>query len=180
MSLFRERFLWCVIITYFYTTTKSGKTIHHLAFGTSTAYTALETDKSNGRSSSLQYNNSKYANLWKPHLLTALPHTGNWQDWQVKFKRVTLKASGTYLASAEKALVIGRCINERGKTLLKSLPEDLTTNTKGDDPQVYWQMSVSSTQGGRRGIFLTLEQTYGVQHAWGTCFDTAESWCFYN
>ena len=46
----------------FYTTTKR-KTTHHLAFGTSTTYTAMETDKSNGRSSSLQYNISKYANL---------------------------------------------------------------------------------------------------------------------
>ena len=37
--------------------------------------------------------------------------------------------------------------------------EDPTANPKGGDPQVYWQMSISSTQGGRVGIFFTIEQS---------------------
>jgi len=82
----------------------------------------------------------------KPHLSSALPRTGVGQEyWQVKFERVTLKASlispalgkpapdwTRLLAGAQ--MKVGRKLP---KAWGKSLPEDLTANPKENDPQVY-------------------------------------------
>ena len=64
---------------------------------------------------------------------------------------------GAELASTGSDKTIGRCTNERGKTLPKAwgklLPEDLTANPKGGTPGLFTKKT-SSTQGGRVGIFL--------------------------
>ena len=89
-----------------------------------TSTTALERDKTIGGSTWTQYNNSEYADL----------------------------SSFTYhqnYPALETDKAIGRCTNERGKTLPKaggkSLPEDLTVSLDGVDPQVYWQTNILHT-----------------------------------
>ena len=114
--------------------------------------------KSIGRS-----NVNKYADLLKPHLSPVLPH---WKRTRVLEGQILTRDlwSLTYLPDTEKASAgsdktIGRCTNEKGKTMPKawgkSLPEDLTANPKGGDPQVYWHICTSSTHGGRVGIFFS-------------------------
>ena len=60
---------------------------------------------------------------------------------------------GTEEASTRSDKTIGRCTNERGKTLPKAwgklLPEDLTANPKGSDPRFIDKQNILHT--GRKG-----------------------------
>ena len=105
--------------------------------------------------------------LKKASLITST--TPHWKRTRVLAGQIWTRDlwSLTYLPGTEKASAgsdktIGRCTHERGKTMSKawgkSLPEDLTANPKGGDPQVYWQICTSSTQGGRVRIFFSFQQ----------------------
>ena len=113
-------------------------------------YPALEMDKSTGRSSLNAWS-------WKPQLSP--------QCWG--------------LANTRLDKTIGRCTNERGKTLPKAwgkwLPKDLTANPKEVAPRLIDKQIILHTgrEGGWEFYLLLNKAAYWVQHATeGKCFYT--------
>jgi len=101
----------------------------------------------------------------KPHLSPALPRTGIGQEyWQVKFERVTLKASLISPALGKPApdqtrLLAGAQMKGRPKLGgSPSLPEDLTANPKEGAPRFIDKQNILHT-GREGGNFLYFEQS---------------------